>query len=152
MVYSDIRKIYNLMKCRRSELHNLCAFCIVFTLFLINALGVIYTSGVSSLFWAGVFMLIFIFLFFLFCQGRKGNKLVKQSRAQCREAYQDLFDYLQANCLKGCDDPKCRELHQVLEKELRWHCEQYPHERWHHEVEKFRTYCQKTKLLEALDD
>lgn len=98
-------------------------------------------------FWVSVILLI-VFLW----QWKKSNKLIKQSRTQCRETYQELFDYLQANCLKGFDDPKCRELHRALERELNWHCEQYPPETENLEVAKFRAYCHKTRLLGALDD
>lgn len=130
---------------------------------MIAATAAIIIKGFSQeglfLFWkiigkinaVGLGVCVILFLIFLW-KMRQEQKSLNQSRSQCREAYQDLFDYLQANCLKGFDDPECQELHRALEKELNWHCEQYPFDTENPEVAKFRAYCKKTKLLEALDD
>lgn len=89
---------------------------------------------------------IVLFLIFLW-KMKQEQKLLNQSRAQCREAYKDLFDYLQANCLKGSNAPDCWNLRQSLKKELDWHCEQYPFDTKNPEIERFRDYCQRVRLL-----
>lgn len=144
--------------------HQRYVFRIFGSIFLIHAVAVIVAVSVAGwtprgleiwhliirwLIRAGWLFIIGFFMYsFWFAVAYK--KQIELSRAACRRAKQNLYNYLMQNSLNGFSDPECQRLWRELERTLFNHRSRYFADfLMNAEIRDYHRYWKKVQELEA---